>query len=528
MKQFPFLSRVQHHPLFTLVFFIAFGLVVSFVSVFAVPPATKYDPGATLDPTCAPGDTNCSVAVGDILQATSGTQNAGQIPFWTSTSRELSKSSNALYWDDLAKRFGINTSGAPDASFEVRDLGDSEDDIFRITGANSTVGDSSSVSITLGDALGDSTPSGFGFDGGGVTIQTGRGGTATGVSGTGGVGGSVNIGAQKGGHANATSSGVGGSGGTISINAGGGGNSGSNAAGAAGGGVSITGGAGSNAFAPGAVGGGISFTGGNAGSITNTGGVTASNGGGLFFFSGNGGNAPSGSINGNGGNITFQPGLGGSGLGASGQAGDIIFSTAASQGGYVGIGITNPSYLLHVKGDDGSGNIAKFETSAGATSCTLNGASGLLNCSSDERLKKNIESIGSTLSDVLALRPVSYIWQTEDENADKKYGFIAQEVEEVFPSTVNTDKDTGYKSFSSQGLIPFIVKALKELNDKVDALSGNVSNQVTQVVQSIMPSLTVGSAEAPTGITLFDKTTTEPHCLSINNGIIETTPGACQ
>src|SRR5690348_3869602 len=28
---------------------------------FATPPASPYDPGETLDPTCSPGDTNCTV-----------------------------------------------------------------------------------------------------------------------------------------------------------------------------------------------------------------------------------------------------------------------------------------------------------------------------------------------------------------------------------------------------------------------------------------------------------------------------------
>jgi len=518
MKKFPFLSRVQHHPLFTLVFFIAFGLVVSFVSVFAVPPATKYDPGATLDPTCAPGDTNCSVAVGTVTQS-SGTQTDGYIPYWTSNDRELFIGGSQFQWDANRRRLGINTNSGPTATLDVADNGDYENDIFRIAGATSTVGDSAGISISLGTALAQNGVGQTGYDGGAISFLSGRGGAGD-VSG--GLGGNVTIGAHKGGNA---SSGVGGVGGGVVINAGGAGNSANSANGGNGGSISLNGGAPTTGESVGGAGGTITLTSGAGGDIANGAGATAASGAHILLTSGNGGSAPSGSTNGNGGNIILAPGVAGTGGGSSGSIGNVLLAVS---GGNVGVGITSPLYRLHVKGDNGAGVVAKFETSGGATACTLSATTGLLNCSSDSRLKKDIENIGSVLDKMLALRPVSYRWNTEDSDAPLKYGFIAQEVEEQFPATVTTDEESGYKLFSLQGLIPYIVKSLKELNDKVDSISGNISSQVTQVVQSIMPSLTVGSAEAPTGITLFDKTTTEPHCLSINNGIIETTPGACQ
>ncbi len=56
-----FFSFVIKHKrtLFALVFVFLFSVTVS----YAVPPATKYQPGETLDPGCAPGATNCSVQV---------------------------------------------------------------------------------------------------------------------------------------------------------------------------------------------------------------------------------------------------------------------------------------------------------------------------------------------------------------------------------------------------------------------------------------------------------------------------------
>ena len=46
--------------------FIFIALLFSYVGVvlLAAPTATKYAPGETLDPSCAPGTTNCSVTLG--------------------------------------------------------------------------------------------------------------------------------------------------------------------------------------------------------------------------------------------------------------------------------------------------------------------------------------------------------------------------------------------------------------------------------------------------------------------------------
>jgi len=40
--------------------------------------------------------------------------------------------------------------------------------------------------------------------------------------------------------------------------------------------------------------------------------------------------------------------------------------------------------------------------------------------------------------------------------------------------------------------------------------------------------LTVGSTEKPTGITLFDQTTKQPYCITVNNGTVVSTAGDCE
>jgi hypothetical protein len=50
----------------------------------------------------------------------------------------------------------------------------------------------------------------------------------------------------------------------------------------------------------------------------------------------------------------------------------------------------------------------------------------------------------------------------EPLNDKLEYGFIAQEVEEIFPDLVHTDEFSGYKSIKYHGVTPMLVEAVKE------------------------------------------------------------------
>jgi hypothetical protein len=93
---------------------------------------------------------------------------------------------------------------------------------------------------------------------------------------------------------------------------------------------------------------------------------------------------------------------------------------------------------------------------------------------SDERLKKNIEDAKEGyLDDVMKLRVVKYNWAEDAENTPKELGWIAQEVEQVFPRLVqdclpNEDGDI-YKTVKTSVLPHILLKAIQELNAKVEA-----------------------------------------------------------
>lgn len=285
-------------------------------------------------------------------------------------------------------------------------------------------------------------------------------------------------------------------------------------------------------------------------------GNSGADGGQLFIQTGSGGGNQPGS---NGGDISVSTG----GSPGGGRAGDMLFTTGnsidgpagnfivtlgtsndSSINGKFGIGTNSPQATFHVVGNDSSTTtVAKFESSAG-TACTLSPSTGLLACSSDRTLKKDITDIDPTLANILALNPVSYRWNTDTGNADKKYGFIAQDVELLFPSLVSTDDETGKKSLSVGGLVPFMVKAIQELSAKVDALSvgtvivsGDASTQIAsfladntnKIVNGVthLASLVVGSPEHRIGITLYDEQTGEPYCIKVVSGVMQNIAGEC-
>ena len=81
--------------------------------------------------------------------------------------------------------------------------------------------------------------------------------------------------------------------------------------------------------------------------------------------------------------------------------------------------------------------------------------------SSDARLKSNIVSLGSTLSKLLLIDGKSY-----EMKGKQKIGVLAQEIKEVFPELVTEDENENL-AVNYQGLVPVLINALKEQENKV-------------------------------------------------------------
>jgi hypothetical protein len=98
---------------------------------------------------------------------------------------------------------------------------------------------------------------------------------------------------------------------------------------------------------------------------------------------------------------------------------------------------------------------------------------------SDSRLKIDIADIANPLEEVLALRGVRYRWNTKEFPAmffgDKpQIGFIAQDVEQVYPELVTTAPN-GYKMVDYARLTPILVEAMREQQVIIVSLEQRVS-----------------------------------------------------
>lgn len=127
--------------------------------------------------------------------------------------------------------------------------------------------------------------------------------------------------------------------------------------------------------------------------------------------------------------------------------------------GSVGVGTTNPGTGNNIMLDV----VGAIRIQNGGNNCRLDGGAGGTNvvCSSDIRLKKDIQPLESSLQKLLRIKGVTYRWKHGDES--RRIGFIAQNVEEVYPELVSEEEDTGYKMLGAEGLIAPIVEAIREL-----------------------------------------------------------------
>lgn len=90
---------------------------------------------------------------------------------------------------------------------------------------------------------------------------------------------------------------------------------------------------------------------------------------------------------------------------------------------------------------------------------------------SDRRLKENIVYLSSQemLDKVLKMKGVTYNWIDKTRGADTVYGFIAQDLQSIFPENIKTDKE-GFLSASYGAYDPMIIESIKALNQKIENL----------------------------------------------------------
>ncbi|WP_066426621.1 tail fiber domain-containing protein [Anabaena sp. 4-3] len=100
---------------------------------------------------------------------------------------------------------------------------------------------------------------------------------------------------------------------------------------------------------------------------------------------------------------------------------------------------------------------------------------------SDERLKQDIEPLANVLDRVIKLQPKSYHWLNSGNNSCKYFGFIAQEVEQIFPDFVSEKR--GFKGMNYNDFSVVAIAAIKEQQELILQLREEVADLKEQVNQ---------------------------------------------
>ena len=131
---------------------------------------------------------------------------------------------------------------------------------------------------------------------------------------------------------------------------------------------------------------------------------------------------------------------------------------------------TDPSQRTAILFNDNGGTLRGF--------ISLNNASTVYNTSSDYRLKEIIEPLSNGLDRLNQLNPVKFKW-TDTGNIQE--GFIAHEVQEIYPEAVSGEKDAVHEdgTLALQGMdygriTPLLVKAIQEQQEQIEQLKAEV------------------------------------------------------
>ncbi len=157
--------------------------------------------------------------------------------------------------------------------------------------------------------------------------------------------------------------------------------------------------------------------------------------------------------------------------------------------GRLGINVSNPQETLHIDGsvrmDNFSGNYWKVYVDAaddynfnynGNLKSYINDADGSYNIFSDRRLKKGIQKMEkSIIEKVLQLNPVTYTYKSDSSNK-KQDGFIAQEVQKLFPElvTVKKTKEGEFLALRYDAFSVLAIKTIQEQQKEIDVLKEEV------------------------------------------------------
>ncbi|MBI4038313.1 tail fiber domain-containing protein, partial [Candidatus Daviesbacteria bacterium] len=112
------------------------------------------------------------------------------------------------------------------------------------------------------------------------------------------------------------------------------------------------------------------------------------------------------------------------------------------------------------------------------TTCTIGSGTGATNCTSDERLKTNIEAISGAdaLAKLSLINGVTFNWADPSRPQEQQVGIIAQDVMQAFPQIVKTGETRfmgqmgTYYTVDYAALVSPLIAGVNELNSRVNSI----------------------------------------------------------
>ena len=157
------------------------------------------------------------------------------------------------------------------------------------------------------------------------------------------------------------------------------------------------------------------------------------------------------------------------GYGAENYSG--IFYSGGNNSGYTAINSNSGNGCLYLSrtASAPTGLMLHFASNGSAVgSITSNGSTTSYNTSSDERLKENIQDTTHTV-DINDIQVREFDWKVDGSH--QRYGFIAQELETVYPEAVHSPEDADeMKSVDYSKLVPLLVKEIQQLKAEIKEL----------------------------------------------------------
>ena len=138
--------------------------------------------------------------------------------------------------------------------------------------------------------------------------------------------------------------------------------------------------------------------------------------------------------------------------------------------------VTGGNFTIHTNTSDADFVVTGNDGGAAITAMTLDmsaaGAATFNNdvtAFSDERLKRDIETIPNALDKVCQMRGVTF--ERIDDEGSRSMGVIAQEIEKIIPEVVREDSsEEKIKSVAYGNMVGVLIEAIKELKSEVEQL----------------------------------------------------------